>query len=1516
MQRFTSLATSSIARRSILSPMAMKPVALGALNMQHSQTRGMLRTTDPIKNWAVPNVQQTVLQLLFDYAAPGVAASKIELDAAIEDLLLVDRQDRFGLQWELCEIFQIYIDTARRHNRDFASGREAAEWIAAVLEEQGRLEDDFSNDSDSSLDEKTRSHGGDKERKHRRSSSSKGKKDKAASKKHKKKRRHGDADEDEDKDRAAKRAVRREDRSVSRDLSRERTAHDAVRREDSARRGSHRDHRDTRGDMRMEYRDAPRAEYPAHHRDHRSDRDPRDYPRDYPRDTRDVRMRDSRDPRDSRDIRDSRDMRDMRDVRDVRDIRDSRDMRDSRDPRDSRPPRDAIRRDSRGFEYASDRRDPRDSSSSSHPPPPRRDSPPREHRSRSRGESTHRRTESTRESTRDVPSNVTDLSKLAAVEIMASSSSSSHHPSNGASPALSAPVTARTNSPEPVTPSVPVPTTASVMASLSVEEKVRQRKERIEKWRLERLSKEQPDMLATDILNGSSTTTASMDVDGTAADGEDGEKRKGWSLEEDDSDEDEQSKLNGTAGAASGTSAATVAPVDTFLQPPLRPLSQKSLDDHASPFSPSSPFGGGAVAAFKRPAASKPSPFGNLKPAITKQNVFGAFGGKSTGGGAGAGFAGASVGFKGNVFDHDEEETVSVALSARGKMLKGVMKMNAEAAAVAPAGDGEAMEGVVSADAVAAEGVDELEAFMVDVNSEVKKLAEEDRKALEGGEADAALTTATGVVAASGEDEEEDAVEKNSDDDDDILGSATKLFAGKRKELAPVDHAVQSYQPFTKDFYVEPPEIAEMTEAEVEIKRAELGGIKIRGVRCPKPIEKWTQMGLPTSVGDVIKKGLKYEKPSSIQAQAIPAVMSGRDVIGIAKTGSGKTIAFLLPMFRHIKDQTPLKTGEGPIALIMTPTRELAVQIHRECKQFTKALNLRAVCCYGGAPVKDQIAELKRGAEIIICTPGRMIDLLCANSGRVTNLKRVTYLVLDEADRMFDMGFEPQVMRIVNNIRPSRQTILFSATFPRKMEALARKILKQPLEITVGGRSTVCSDVHQIVEVRPEDTKFLRTLEILGDCFNTDPDAKVLLFVDRHEAADNLLRDLLKRGYPCQSLHGGKDQADRQSTFQDFKTGDTNIVIATSVAARGLDVKQLKIVINYECPNHMEDYVHRCGRTGRAGNKGTAYTFITPDQDKYAVDIVQALKMSGVEVPADVQALAESFIGKVKAGTANYSSSGFGGKGLDKLDKERDAVKQYQKKAHGANGGAEEGDESDESEREDGGGEEDAFTDEEEDNDVFSFKTTMVRQPGQAGGAAPAAGGMSAADKERLEAMNATAAAAAAAAVEASGGTVDEIAKAKKAIAEANAKLGQEGLNKAKDIIALINRKLGPSGTPLDPAAIAAGKRTAGEAPFAVEIEINDYPQKARWKVTNKEMINQITDISGSAITTRGLYFEKGKAVPAGQRKLYLFIEADTQIQIDRAKKEIKRILKEATLMAMEAEAAMGGGGRYLVTNG
>ena len=215
-------------------------------------------------------------------------------------------------------------------------------------------------------------------------------------------------------------------------------------------------------------------------------------------------------------------------------------------------------------------------------------------------------------------------------------------------------------------------------------------------------------------------------------------------------------------------------------------------------------------------------------------------------------------------------------------------------------------------------------------------------------------------------------------------------------------------------------------------------------------------------------------------------------------------------------------------------------------------------------------------------------------------------------------------MKIINNIRPDRQTVLFSATFPKQMDSLARKILRRPLEITVGGRSVVAAEIEQIVEIRPEESKFNRLLEILGQTYNDDRDARTLIFVDRQEAADNLYQMLREKGYVSMSLHGGKDQVDRDATIADFKAGVIPMVIATSVAARGLDVKQLKLVINFDAPNHMEDYVHRAGRTGRAGNKGTCVTFVTPEQERYSVDIYRALEASKANIPTELKEMHDS----------------------------------------------------------------------------------------------------------------------------------------------------------------------------------------------------------------------------------------------------------------------------------------------------
>lgn len=704
----------------------------------------------------------------------------------------------------------------------------------------------------------------------------------------------------------------------------------------------------------------------------------------------------------------------------------------------------------------------------------------------------------------------------------------------------------------------------------------------------------------------------------------------------------------------------------------------------------------------------------------------------------------------------------------------------------------------------------------------------------------------------------------------DSLSLAIAAKTRKKKDIPSVDYAKLKLDPIRKNFWVEPDELSEMTEAELADLRLELDGIKVSGKDVPKPVQKWSQCALSRNTLDIVER-LGFEKPTPIQMQAFPAIMSGRDVIGVAKTGSGKTLAFLLPMFRHIKDQPPLKENDGPIGLIMAPTRELATQIHRECKPFLKSMNLRAVCAYGGAPIKDHIAELKRGAEIIVCTPGRMIDLLAANQGRVTNLKRVSYVVLDEADRMFDMGFEPQVMKIFANMRPDRQTILFSATMPRIMDALAKKVLDSPLEITVGGRSVVAPEITQVVEIRDEPQKFIRLLELLGELYDKDDDARTLVFVERQEKADELLKELMRKGYPCMSIHGGKDQIDRDSTIQDFRNGIVPILIATSVAARGLDVKQLKLVVNYDAPNHLEDYVHRAGRTGRAGNKGTAVTFITRDQENCAPGIARALEQSGQSVPEELEEMRKAFRDKVKSGKAK-DQSGFGGKGLERLDQEREATRLRERKTHRTEG-----------EEEEPNKEEKTATE-----DKKADKATVAIQTASSGivsrDSAPQV-----VDLEPKYTIH------------------------KREDPPPSATNSNNPLDKVSSAINAINARLGRSGQlrpgqPIDNKGPDAGA-------FHATLEINDFPQKARWAVTNRTNVAKILDSTGTSITTKGTYYPLGKEVPPGaEPKLYILVEGDTELVVANAMAELTRLLKEGTMAAADADSRAPIGGRYTVT--
>ncbi|KAI5200741.1 P-loop containing nucleoside triphosphate hydrolase protein [Aureobasidium subglaciale] len=407
---------------------------------------------------------------------------------------------------------------------------------------------------------------------------------------------------------------------------------------------------------------------------------------------------------------------------------------------------------------------------------------------------------------------------------------------------------------------------------------------------------------------------------------------------------------------------------------------------------------------------------------------------------------------------------------------------------------------------------------------------------------------------------------------------------------------------FEKSFYKEAPTVAERSQAEVDEFR-KTHQIAVQGKNVPKPVETFDEAGFPGYVINEVK-AQGFERPTPIQCQGWPMALSGRDVTGIAETGSGKTLTYCLPSIVHINAQPLLSPGDGPIVLILAPTRELAVQIQAEVNKFGKSSRIRNTCVYGGVPKGQQIRDLARGVEVCIATPGRLIDML--ESGK-TNLRRVTYLVLDEADRMLDMGFEPQIRKIIGQIRPDRQTCMWSATWPKEVRALAQDFQHDFIQVNVGSMDLSANHrITQVVEVVAEFEKRDKMIKHLEKIME-DKDNKCLIFTGTKRVADEITRFLRQDGWPALSIHGDKQQQERDWVLNEFKQGKSPIMVATDVASRGIDVRNITHVLNYDYPNNSEDYIHRIGRTGRAGALGTAITFFTTENSKQARDLVNVL---------------------------------------------------------------------------------------------------------------------------------------------------------------------------------------------------------------------------------------------------------------------------------------------------------------------
>ncbi|KAI9009493.1 P-loop containing nucleoside triphosphate hydrolase protein [Gaertneriomyces semiglobifer] len=462
-------------------------------------------------------------------------------------------------------------------------------------------------------------------------------------------------------------------------------------------------------------------------------------------------------------------------------------------------------------------------------------------------------------------------------------------------------------------------------------------------------------------------------------------------------------------------------------------------------------------------------------------------------------------------------------------------------------------------------------------------------------------------------------------------------------------------KPFKRDFSatVDLETLDMMTETDVRAYRKE-HNMTLTGSNIPKPMLEFKTANFPAPVLQMLaSKG--FASPTPIQAQGFPMALSGRNVVGIAQTGSGKTLSFVMPALVHITHQPPVERGDGPVVLVLAPTRELAVQIQTVAAEYGKLLNIRSTCLYGGASKGPQIGDLNRSPHFVVATPGRLLDLLQAGK---TNLRRVTYLVLDEADRMLDMGFEQPLRDILAQIRPDRQMLFWSATWPKSVQRLARDFLSADhITVQVGSTELQANKrITQIIKVMDESEKDGALYTVLNDVWSKlpEPEAarsmpRTVVFVNKKYLCDRLTEHMNSQNWGAVTIHGDKTQQERDWALSQFKSGASPILIATDVAARGLDVKDVKFVINFDFPNNVEDYVHRIGRTARgADTMGTAYTFMSrlSKQDKgSARELIDLMRDAGQDVPIELESMALRGGSKSGGSGGRWRGGGGGGRG-------------------------------------------------------------------------------------------------------------------------------------------------------------------------------------------------------------------------------------------------------------------------------
>ncbi|KAI6212265.1 hypothetical protein M3Y94_00000300 [Aphelenchoides besseyi] len=457
------------------------------------------------------------------------------------------------------------------------------------------------------------------------------------------------------------------------------------------------------------------------------------------------------------------------------------------------------------------------------------------------------------------------------------------------------------------------------------------------------------------------------------------------------------------------------------------------------------------------------------------------------------------------------------------------------------------------------------------------------------------------------------------------------LYSFQQPSARPIDWSKVQTEPIQKNIYKESESVATRSKSEVDAWLAE-NQVTLSGNAVPTPVFEFSEAGYPPEIESLLSRN--YQKPTVIQSISWPTALSGRDMISIAKTGSGKTLGFILPAIMHTLSLGRRPAGGGPSVLVILPTRELAQQVQEVAREYAGAMGLSSTCLFGGASKLVQASNLRFGVDICIATPGRLLDFL--ESG-TASMARCSFLVLDEADRMLDMGFEPQIRRVISQIRPDRQSLMFSATWPKEIRQLAADFQADPVFLNVGSLELSANhNIEQIVEVIEEHAKEARLYQILENMMNSAQGGKVLIFVGTKRKADDLTYMMRRSGWPALCIHGDKEQRERDWVLSEFKSGTSPILLATDVAARGLDVDNITAVVNFDFPNNSEDYVHRIGRTGRRDNKGTAYSFFTFADASKARDLIKVLEEARQVVPDSLKSLVANSSAQSSSRASNF----------------------------------------------------------------------------------------------------------------------------------------------------------------------------------------------------------------------------------------------------------------------------------------